>query len=427
MSVRDDHEHLRLEELDALLASRLPFEDEIEALLHLLACAACERELRSRHPVTGPALLLDVFGRKRLPKPPSRVPGSARLQQRMAEIRRSVAELEDAERLWSRVAAESPEHRSLRVRNVSSYWTLGMAVVLLERCRSRWLDAPKVAAALAADALAVLELCDGDHDRLRVNDIAARAHGHRGNCLRILCEPEKASKHLLLSRRRLQDGTGDHVERTEHLEFESSLLRDQRRLPEAMHVLTAAAREYRATGNADGEARVVIQEALVFREMHQPARGVTILRPLLARDSLEDIAGDSCYRALHNLVILLAESGRIAEAKLHLPRVRRMAERQGSRFDRVRGQWLEAIVHDHSGEVDLAELSYRHVRDFFLAAGIECDAALVGLELSSMLLRAGRLAEVRRLVPQALSVFQAYGLEGEGARGLAMLRQAGGA
>ena len=157
MSVRDDDHHLRLEELDALLTSRLPFAEEVEALLHLLACAACERELRSRHPAAGPALLLDVFGRKSLPKSSARTSGAARVQRRIEAIRRSVAELEDAERLWSRVAAESPEHRSLRVRNVSSYWTLGMAVVLLERCRSRWGDAPRVADALAADALAVLD------------------------------------------------------------------------------------------------------------------------------------------------------------------------------------------------------------------------------------------------------------------------------
>ena len=181
------------------------------------------------------------------------------------------------------------------------------------------------------------------------------------------------------------------------------------------------------TENVDGGARVAIQEALVLREMRQPARGVTILRWSLARDSGEGITSDSYYRALHNLVILLAESGRVAEARLHVPRVRRMAERQGSRFGRIRSQWLEATVCSQSDEGESAERCYREVRDFFLAEGIEYDASLVTLDLASLLLRAGRMAEVRRLVPQALSVFQAHRLEREGARGLAMLRQAGGA
>lgn len=426
MSVRDDDHHLRLEQLDALLTSRLPFSAEVEALLHLLACAACERELRSRHPVAGPALLLDVFGRKSLPKSSAGAPGSARVQLRIEAIRRSVAELEDAERLWSRVAAESPEHRSLRVRNVSSYWTLGMAVVLLEKCRSRWGDAPRVAEAVAADALAVLELCDRHHDRLRVNDITARAHGYRGNCLRIVNQFDQASEHLLQASQHLEDGTGDHIEKAELLGFESSLLRDQRRLPEAMRILADAGRIHRMTENVDGEARVALQEALLLREMRQPARGVTILRRLLARDSVEEIARDNYYRAIHNLVLLLAESGRVAEARLYLPRLRRLTGRQGSRFDRIRGQWLEATVHDRSGEVDAAELGYRQVRDFFLAERVESDAALVGLKLSSVLLRAGRTAEVRILVSQALPFFQAHRLERETAWGLEMLQQAGG-
>ena len=424
MKRRGPEKHLNLQELESLVARRLPFGEETEALLHLLACPGCEQELRGRHPVRGPSLLLQVFGRERLPAPLDRQM-EERLQHGMAGVRRSVVELQEAERLWQQMAAQSPRQRSLRFRNASSCHTLGMAVVLLEECRTRWFGDPLEAELLASDALAVLgRLAQNDHPPERLHDIHARAYAHRGNCLRILGRLQAASSDFRLAHRHLALGTGDPAERADALEHESSLLRDRRQLAAARYLLFEIRRLYADLRDSRGEAKVAIKEALLLRELGKSCEGVETLESLLSTYSPDEMGSDNHYRAHHNLVLLLADTGRVTEAQLHLPRVRRLAERLGSRFDRAREQWLEATVYDRAGEIEPAESCYRRVLNFFVAEGIGYEAALASLELAAMLLTVDRTAEVRELAAEMTPIFLAHDIQREAIAALTLFQQA---
>lgn len=425
MARRDDREHLTAENLNALVARRLPFNEETEVLLHLLVCTRCERELRGRHPVAGPAMLLQVFGRRHLPDSRSCQPNYGRLSRGMEAVRRSVRELQDAESYWKQLAIESPQHRSLKIRNTDAFHTLGMAVVLLEESYSRWLDDPANAASLAADALLVLRACRHRGEvRPQLHDVMARAYTYQGNCRRILGHLQDAERDFHHAHQCLESGTGDPLERALVLEYQASLFRGQSRLVDAKMAARESARLYAELADTRGACRVVLLEALVLREANQADRGVKALQRLLSRYSLSEMGADNHYRAHHNLVLLLADAGRVAEAKLHLPRVRRMAERQGSRFDRIREQWLEATIHDRAGEIEPAEACYRRVLDFFVAEGIGYDAAFVTLDLAAMLLTVGRTAEVRELAQEMTPIFLANDIQCEAIAALTLFQRA---
>jgi hypothetical protein len=86
-------------------------------------------------------------------------------------------------------------------------------------------------------------------------------------------------------------------------------------------------------------------------------------------------------------------------------------------------RWLEGRIFAGLGKSLRAEQVLSEVEDGFFGAGLEYEAALVGLERAGVLLRQGRADEVDAVVEEALETFRALQVDREALRAVQYLRE----
>jgi tetratricopeptide (TPR) repeat protein len=198
------------------------------------------------------------------------------------------------------------------------------------------------------------------------------------------------------------------------LDLESSLLRDQRRLAEALDLIDRAL-SLGPAGTA--AARLLVKRAKVLEEQKDYAAAVAALRRAEALFELED--DPRLFLCLRfNLAEYLLRLGRAAEGLALLPGVRALAAQLSNGLDGVRLRWLEGRTSAALGRTPEALAALGEVQADFLRRGILYDAALVTLELSALLARQGRHGEARRLARRLAEVFSRQEVPVEAARSL---------
>jgi tetratricopeptide (TPR) repeat protein len=298
------------------------------------------------------------------------------------------------------------------LRNSRRYDTWSFCSGLLETAFQAMYDDPRRSREQAEMALQIAERLPAEPYGARsVADLRARAWAHLGNARRALGDFPGALEALRLSRNLLQDGTGDPLEEAELLYYEASLLRGERRLEEATRKIRRSIRLYREVGDTHLEGRSILNQASIelVKGNAETARGLVL-------QAIEKIDGERDPRlalaARHNLVWETMEAGRLVEAIDLLHGYRSDFEQLGA-SSRLRFSWLEAKLLHRLERTEEARAAYQRCVQGFGEVELPYEVALVSLEWAVLELGAARLAEVRRLAGETLTLFRSIGVARE--------------
>jgi hypothetical protein len=125
-----------------------------------------------------------------------------------------------------------------------------------------------------------------------------------------------------------------------------------------------------------------------------------------------------------NLCNYLLNSDSLDELEAQLPAARRLAEKLGSEADKLRAIWLEARMACRLSRPDIAEALLTEVRDGFVAADRQYEAAVASLDLLTLYLEQGRSGEAKELAFEVIPVFQSRSVHREALAALIALQRA---
>jgi transcriptional regulator with XRE-family HTH domain len=383
------------------------------------------RSLRPAEEALGPPLGPTAEEQERIERTVARVIRRAADVAR-EELTRSLRESaiqrdrEGAEAFWQRLKTYPPEEQRFLVQNGRSLSTWALSEKLCaESARAAAADAGR-AMELADLALAVAVQASGPagwcsrlqgyawafvaNARRVASDLpeADRAFG-RAWKLWTACSPEEEGP---LAEWRLFD-------------LESSLRRDQRRIPEALELLDRAL--LRQAGEAEG--RILLNKAFTLEQMGDYEGAITALKRAAAA-----VRGRNEPRFLFllrfNLAVNLCHLGRHAEAEKLLPDIRSPAVRLGNGLDLVRALWLEGRIAAGLGQRERAISAFERVRADFTSRGMPCDVALATLELAVLFLEEGQAEKVQNLARQMAPIFKSQGVHREALAALKLFQDA---
>ena len=96
---------------------------------------------------------------------------------------------------------------------------------------------------------------------------------------------------------------------------------------------------------------------------------------------------------------------------------------EGDHVNLTKLRWLEGRIEAGLGRLDVAEEAFLHVRRELEQAGLEYHAALVSLDLATVWLRQGKVAETRSLVEELVATFRARRIAREALAALLLLKE----
>jgi transcriptional regulator with XRE-family HTH domain len=203
------------------------------------------------------------------------------------------------------------------------------------------------------------------------------------------------------------------------LDLEASLRRDQRQFATALDLVDRAL----AQAPTAARGRILLKKAYTLEQAGEIAGALAALREAAP---LVDAAGEPrpSWILRINLLLVLCQLGRYAEAEAGLPELQARTRELGNDLDRLRARWVTARVSAGLGRRGEAAAELDEVREEFARRRIAYDTALVSLELAILHLEDGRGGEARVLVEPMLWIFNAQGVGRETLAGLSLLRQA---
>lgn len=341
----------------------------------------------------------------------------------LVHARRLAAERAEAPARLSELLEQPPERRAMLLRNHPRFRTWGLLERLIDHIQEQCIADPLAVEGLARLALSMADAVDGGYYGVeRVQDMRARAWAYLGNARRIRFDLKEAEDAFEAAFSHLRQGTGDSMERALMLDLRASLYRGQRRFALAERLLLRAAHIYREVGEIHRVGRILVNLSAVYEQAGRPNQALPVLR-----DALDLIDGERDPRLLliayHNLITVLAETGRFMEAQGLLIQARPLY----ARFPESTNwrPWVAGRIARGLGQSREAEAHLRAARDGFLAEKAAAyDAALVSLELASLYVEQGRTGELTQVSEQLLAIFASRQIHREALAALAFLQQA---
>lgn len=344
---------------------------------------------------------------------------------RLADLQAAYQEeRSEAKALVAELTRHPVERRRILIRNHPRFHTWGVFEHLLEMSRPELSRDSTTGEELSRLALDLSEHLDASvYGTEAIEDLRARAWAYIGNTHRLrfeLREAEVAFDHALAH---LQKGTKEPWERAVWLDLKASLLRAQRRFPEAMRLLNRALALFLAVGDRHRAGRTLISMDNVLQREGQPEKGI----PLLYQ-ALDLIDPDREPRALliakHNLIDDLADVGRFMEAHRLLIQARPLYQRFDEPWIRYRHCWVEGKIARGLGQPAKAEALLIAARAGFREKDTAYEMALVSLELAGLYAEHGRMAEMKQLAEEMVPIFSSRLIQREALAALSLWRQA---
>lgn len=385
-----------------------------DILQHILQCESCLARLRAAC-VDSPAapavkvVPLSWISTCRAAAEAEAEPVSS-LERLQAAFERERA---SASQLLEELLLHSPERQRLLALNHSRYHTWSVCDQLLNRSFEENLAKPARGEQLASLAVELTSRLDGaTYGAERIEDLKARAWAYLGNSRRIQADLEGAEQAFEHAMRHLKAGTGEPMERAVLLDLRASLLRAQRRQPEAIRVLQRAITIFREIGETHRAGRSLIGMSVIFETMGESERVIPTLY-----EALELIDAEREPRMLlnvwHNLIHALVTLGRFMEAQKLAIQARPLFKRFTEPTVVNRRRWVDGAIARGLGQEKQAETHFLAARAGFLEEGAPYEVALVSLELAGLYLDQGRNAEAARVTEEALPIFTSRGINRE--------------
>ena len=407
------------------LVAALPGEPQ-RVLDHLLACESCLRRLQAlmRTQPSDPSETVASLERRR-GEPVNYEPALDRAAHALRHLE-SMYERERVEAfgLFAELVRHPVERRILIVRNCTRFHTWGLCEILLRRSREQNFQDAVLGESLALLALEVLDrLPPSEYGAEPLEDLRARAWAYVANSRRVKSDLRGAEDAFALAFASLRRGTQEPMEKAVLLDLKASLLRAQRRFPEALRCLRRAIVIFRQLGERHRAGRALMNMFTVHHFVGEPEKAIPLLYQAL---ELIDPGREPrlLLVAWHNLIAELAEAGQFMEAQKLLVKARPLYKKFAQPWFRNPRKWIEGQIARGLGQADQAEALFLSARDGFLLADAAYDTALVSLDLASLYAEQGRMAELKRVAEQMVPIFSSRQIHREALAALAYWRQA---
>jgi len=277
--------------------------------------------------------------------------------------------------------------------------------------------------AIVAKLVAVNLTGTKEYAPTEVADLQARVWGELANAYRVIEDHSAAENALIQAALVRPRGSGDLLIIARLLDVEASLRTDQRHFDEADRLLHLVHSLYQRVGEIHLAGRARISHGIGLHYDGRYPEAVAMLRDAVGQlDPARD--PQLLTIARQHFLFSLAANGDFAEAaELYLRSGLREAFAEEP-LNRLKVRWLEARLHAGLGKVHRAEKAFAEVHSGFLAAGVDYEGALVGLEYAGILFEQGRFDEVEALAAEALETFELLAIGAEAVKAVRALHNA---
>ncbi|HEX4956416.1 MAG TPA: hypothetical protein VF017_23770 [Thermoanaerobaculia bacterium] len=248
----------------------------------------------------------------------------------------------------------------------------------------------------------------GRHEVLTV-DLRARASSYLGNAYRVAADLAQAGRYLELGEALAADGSGDPLLAGEIAWLRGSYATEIREFGRAYEHFRASFNHYADAQEDDLAARTLVSVArsMVAGGNDDPAHGVLLLAISLIRKKPEP---ELLISVAHTMAMSLVQCGHPSEAVPYIQSVQPLYRYVPGELARLRGCWLEGNLLAQVGLHDEARQVLAGVREGFCINLNYYGMALVSLDLSLVLLKQRKWAEVESLARESYAAFAARGL-----------------
>jgi tetratricopeptide (TPR) repeat protein len=345
------------------------------------------------------------------------------IQAALNRTSRAAEERAEAPAQLARLLALPPLERDTLIVVDPTYQTYALATYTLERCEKAVAYDPTLARELARLARSIAmqadpRACGGT---AALADLEAYALAMEGNTLRVTGELREGFQ-LFMEARQTQDRGGADPDLAARVDFlEASLRRDLRQFGASLHLLDRALKVFRSLKDRNLMARTLINRANVY---------IVQGEFLQAAATLQEALEFSCEPSLalmvrHNLIDILAKSGRALEASRLFEESRELYMQFSDPLTTSRRLWVEGIIARELGEdLQLAESRLTQAVERLTTSGYGLDAAIAGLDLVTVYAARGQNAEVLRTASQLVHLFEVRNVQPEALAALTMVYKA---
>lgn len=346
-------------------------------------------------------------------------------RERIADLERLLAaERDAAPALFVELMQQPAEAREALLFQDARFRTWGVFELLVERSWEVSISDPAWAEELGRLALRLSDRLDSDLYRPElIEDLRARAWSYIGNARRSRSDLRGAEEAFKAALSHLAQGTKEPGDRGVLLDLRASLLRAQRDFDGALRLLQAAVEIFLEEGDEHRAGRSLVKMATVHEHANAPEHAIPVLQRALGLiDPEQEPRLLLCAR--HNLITVLADSGRHLEAHRLYRETRSLYRNFAEPWVQNRRRWVRAKIARGSGQTAYAEMLFLRARDGFVAEGIPYDTALVSLELAALYAEQGRAAELKALAEEMMPVFASRRIHREALAALLSFQQA---
>jgi len=255
---------------------------------------------------------------------------------------------------------------------------------------------------------------------LALADLQARTLAELANAYRVADDPATAEALMLRALRRAELGSGDTRLLARLLGLTAALASERRSFDAALELLDAAHALYAESGDTQRAGRALLSKGLYagYRGdteagLHLLVEGLRWINPRLDPGLVAS--------GVHNLIWLLADDGRVAEAARLLALARPVCE---GAISALKQRWLEGRIAAGLGEIETAVAALTEARAGFGKANLGYCTAQVGLDLAAIWLRHGEADRAYGLLGEVLATFSALRVGREGSAALLLLGEA---
>src|SRR4029079_14907835 len=168
--------------------------------------------------------------------------------------------------------------RYVLLENSSRFHTWGLLERLLDRAREASFRNPAQGEEIATLALGLADRLDAcRYGEPPIEDMRARGWAYIGNARRMQSEFRRAEEACEKAFSHLERGSWEPLERAMLLDLRASLARDQRRIDEALRLLTRAVASFREIGDPHRAGRSLVNMSTVYEHMGSPEKAIPLL------------------------------------------------------------------------------------------------------------------------------------------------------
>lgn len=251
------------------------------------------------------------------------------------------------------------------------------------------------------------------------NAVRGYAAGHGPNVVRVIGDLKGARSGFDAAKRLWLAGSDqDHVlDPGRLLDLEASLCCSERRFEEAL------ARLDEAFPVSHCPARILIKKGFTLEVIGEYEQAV---ETLLKAEPLIKGEADARLQYMHrfNLAVNYSHLGAFAEARSLLDQVREAAANRGDENEMIRVIWLEGRIAAGLHQPEEARGHLEQAGREFASRKLWYDVALSQLEITILLLKEGRTADVKAVARELAEVFKMQGIHREALAALQLFQEA---